>query len=97
MDRRMNLLSCAYSVGFLFGPQVFQSSDNLVSIPWWVWLLFIVAVLVILVIGLFGKERRDIRFPGTQQVLPEITQDQMSTGTELESTLTTGSASTEES
>jgi len=92
----MSLLSYAYSVGFLFGPQVLQSSNKVVSIQWWVWLLSILAVLVILVIGLFGKERRDIRFPGTQQVLPEITQDQMSTGTELESTLTAGSASTEE-
>ncbi|HET6446433.1 MAG TPA: hypothetical protein VFI27_17830 [candidate division Zixibacteria bacterium] len=93
----MSLPPNAFWAGFIFGPQALQSSEKLVSIPWWVWLVIMVAVLVILVIGLFGQERRDIRYPGTQQVLPEITHDQMSTGTELESTLTAGSASTEDS
>ena len=58
--------------------------DQIGSIPWWLWLVFLAIVLVILIAGFFVKDQASRHYPGVKQPLPEA-DDQTSTGTELES------------
>jgi hypothetical protein len=82
--------------GPLLWTQTLPSSDQLVGIPWWVWLVLLLVLLFLLFAGLLGKGVPENLFPSTQQYSPEEVNDQVSSGTELESAMNAGITATED-
>ncbi len=82
--------------GPLFWIQTLPSSDQLVGIPWWVWLVILLVLLFLLFAGILGKGDQENLYPGTQQYSPEEAYDQVSSGTELESAMNAGMTATED-
>ncbi|MGB3714368.1 MAG: hypothetical protein WA996_08060 [Candidatus Promineifilaceae bacterium] len=76
--------------------QTLPSSDQLVGIPWWVWLVILLVLLFLLFAGLFGQGDPEYLYPSTQQNSPEEAYNQVSSGTELESVVNIGSTATED-
>jgi len=68
-------------------PAAQRASDQLGTIPWWLWLAILLVLLSLLMVGLFVREDHRHRYPGMKKPLPETASDQISTGTERESDL----------
>jgi hypothetical protein len=82
--------------GLFLWTQPAPSADQLVGIPWWLWLVILLVLLFLLFAGLLGQGNLEYRYPDTQQYSLEDANYQVSSGTELESIVNAGSPATED-
>lgn len=72
------------------------SADQIVGIPWWLWLVILLALLILLVAGFLGRGNPGFLYPNIQESLPQDIDNQVSSGTELESVVKVRSPAAEE-
>jgi H+/Cl- antiporter ClcA len=92
----MRLLPLSFWTGSLLLTANFQSSGQIGQVPWWLWLAIFFILLGFLIIGLFVRDDAGHRYPEIQQSVSGTGGDQISTGTELESDMSSGTAVSED-